>query len=265
MKKRKSEVRKKFKEAYKKDKKTLIVFILLRTSIILCAIRELMNGNIQNVLLCLLSLILFSLPYAIEKKFKIELPSALEMTVYIFIYSAEILGEINNFYGSIPFWDTILHTLNGFLCASLGFSLVYLLNKKSESIKLSPVFVVLVSFCFSMTIGVAWEIFEYSMDNFIRVDMQKDEIVNSIASVELDPKKDNNTIIIDDISYTIIYDKNDKEIIKIDGYLDIGLKDTMADLIVNFIGAFIYSVFGYLYIKNEEKYKLAGRFITKRA
>ena len=59
-------------------------------------------------------------------------------------------------------------------------------------------------------------------------------------------------------------DKNDNEIIKIDNYLDIGLNDTMEDLKVNFIGAIAFSIFGYLHIKNNKKYKLAGNFITTK-
>lgn len=246
------------------DKKTLTIYIILRILTIICMIRELANGNIQNALLCILSLILFLLPVFIEKKFKVDLPSILEIFIFLFIFAAEILGEINNFYGTIPFWDTILHTINGFLCASVGFSLVYILNEKTNLLHLSPLFVALVAFCFSMTVGALWEVFEYSMDNIFKWDMQKDEYVYNIQTVTLDPENNNNVIAIKNIDHTILYDKNNNEIIKIDGYLDIGLNDTIEDLIVNLIGAITFSIFGYLYIINQEKYKLAGAFITKK-
>lgn len=246
------------------DKKSLFVFIFLRVLIIVCLVRELMNGNIENALLCILSLFLFLLPYILERTFKIDFPSVLERIVFVFIFSAEILGEINNFYGTIPFWDVALHTINGFLCGSLGFSLIYLLNKKTRFMELSPIFVALVSFCFSMTVGIVWEMFEYGMDVVFKTDMQKDEYVNVIRTVDLDPLFDNNVVTINGIDYTIAYDNNNNELVRFDGYLDIGLHDTMSDLIVNFIGAIIFSVFGYLYIKNEEKYKLAGNLMTKR-
>lgn len=253
----------KIKKLYKEnDKVSVFVYILLRLLIIICMIREVMHGNFENVMLCILSLILFILPFFIEKKFKIELPNILEITIFIFIFSAEILGEINNFYGTFPYWDTILHTLNGFLCASIGFSLIYLLNENSKSVRLSPIFVALVSFSFSMTVGVAWEIFEYSMDNIFNLDMQKDEYIDNIRTVTLDPEQNNNVINYDNISYTIIYDSNDSEIVKLDSYLDIGLHDTMKDLIVNFIGALVFSIFGYLYIVNKDKYTLAGKFMV---
>ena len=247
------------------DKKSLMVYFILRFLIIVCMIRELFNGNFQNAALCVLSLFLLILPFFLEKKLKVQLPSTLEIIIFVFIFAAEILGEINNFYGAIPYWDTILHTLNGFLCASVGFSLVYLLNERSKSVHLSAVFVALVSFCFSMTIGIAWEFFEFGMDQVFHLDMQKDTIVNEIHTVTLDPEQSNQVVSIEDISKTLILSENGLHSTTIDGYLDIGLKDTMMDLVVNCIGAFIYSVFGYLYIVNHEKYGLAGKFLTRKA
>ena len=258
-------MKRKLKELIKgNDKRSVFVYFLLRTLIIVCMVRELMNGNFQNAMLCVLSLFLFLLPFFVEKKLKINLPSVLEIIIFCFIFAAEILGEINNFYGTFPFWDTILHTLNGFLCASIGFSLVYLLNENSKSFHLSAIFVALVAFCFSMTIGVAWEFFEYGMDFFFKLDMQKDQIVDHINTVTLDPNQDNQVVSISNIDHTVLHGK-ENVILEIDGYLDIGLNDTMKDLIVNCIGALVFSFFGYLYIINKNKYKLAGEFITKRA
>lgn len=258
-------MKKSIKKAIKEtDKKILIVYFILRILVILCMIREIFNGNIENALLCIFSLILFLVPSFIERTFKIELPTTLEIIILIFIFSAEILGEIGNFYGKFAMFDDILHTINGFLCASVGFSLVYLLNENVDSFKLSPLFVSLVAFCFSMTIGVAWEFFEYTADNVLGFDMQKDQYVTELRTVTLDPKQDNTVIKIENIDKTVIYDKNDVELAVLDGYLDIGLHDTMEDLLVNFVGAFTFSIFGYLYIINHEKYKLAEQFLTKK-
>ena len=132
------------------------------------------------------------LPTILQDALKITIPTALETIIYLFIFSAEILGEINNFYGNIPHWDTILHTINGFLAAGVGFSLIDLLNENSKKISLSPVFVAIVAFCFSMTIGVLWEFFEYGADTYLKLDMQKDKLVNFISSVSLDPEQKNN-------------------------------------------------------------------------
>lgn len=244
---------------------SIAVYFTLRALVILCMILEFLRGDINNAFLCLLSLILFLMPFFIEHRFKIELPNTLEIVIMLFIFSAEILGEINNFYGMIPYFDTILHTLNGFLAAGVGFALFDLLNNNVESVNLSPLFLSVVAFCFSMTIGVLWEFFEYGADRYFRTDMQKDRIVSSLSSVLMNEERKNIAIKYDDIEYTVIYSHDkDGNIVetKIDGgYLDIGLIDTMKDLLVNFVGAIFFSIFGYLYIINREKYGFVNNFI----
>ena len=139
-------------------------------------ITSFIRKDFSSVFLCGLTLILFLIPFWINAKLNIDIPNVMETIIFLFIFSAEILGEINNFYGNIPYWDTILHTLNGFLCAAIGFSLIDILNNSEKfHIKLSPVFVALVAFCFSMTIGVLWEFFEFGADQIFKYDMQKDE------------------------------------------------------------------------------------------
>lgn len=254
----------KIKEKYiQTGKRSLLVYLILRVLVIICMVLQILRGDWNNALLCGVSLILFTIPTIIEDRFKITLPSLLEAIIYLFIFSAEILGEINNFYGTIPYWDTLLHTINGFLAAGIGFSLIDLLNQNSNKIKLSPIFVAIVAFCFSMTIGVLWEFYEYGVDKYLKFDMQKDKVVSIISSVELDPEKDNKAIVVDNIKETHIITEDGTVVIE-GGYLDIGLNDTMKDLIVNFLGAVAFSVLGYLYILNREKYKFATHFIPKK-
>lgn len=260
---------KELKKSYEETKKsTIVVYLILRTLVILIMIRQLILGEYNNAFFCLLSLVLFTVPFRLQKKFKITLPNTLEIIILCFIFAAEILGELNSFYIVIPHFDTILHTLNGFLAAGIGLSLFDLLNKNIDNINLSPIFLVIVAFCFSMTIGILWEFFEYGSDKLINTDMQKDTIVQNISSVTLDETKSNTPIVIDNIIYTIIYSKdkegNITETLIENGYLDIGINDTMKDLIVNFIGATIFSVFGYLYLLNRDKYKFVNQFMIKR-
>jgi len=257
--------RKKIRKAYKEsDKKSFTVYIFLRLLVILTLIRQIMLGEWENVFVCLISLILLLAPFFIEKKFKITIPSMLEIIILCFIFSAEILGEINSFYVRVPHFDTLLHTINGFLCAGVGFSLIDLLNENSKDINLSPLFLSIVAFCFSMTIGVLWEFFEYGADRILGFDMQKDQIVTKINTVEFDDTRTNKVITIDDINKTVMYDKDGNVLNEINGYLDIGIIDTMKDLIVNFIGAFSFSIFGYLYIQNRGKYKFVDNFILTK-
>ena len=253
-----SDMRKKYKET---NKKSIAVYLILRILVILCMISQILLGNIGNAAMCILALVLFTIPTMISEKFKIGIPSLLEAIIYLFIFATAILGEINNFYGIIPFWDTLLHTLNGFICAGIGFSLVDLLNQNNKNINLSPLYVAIVAFCFSMTIGILWEFYEYGADHLLKLDMQKDRIIQNIASVELNPDGQNIPVKINNIEKTEIYSA-DGNITTIEGgYLDIGLNDTIKDLFVNFLGAIAFSVIGFLYIKNREKYAFAKNFI----
>ena len=165
-----------------------LVYLLLRFSVILVMVAQFFNGNFENVFLCMLTLILFLLPTVLERKLNIDLPNTLEIIILLFIYAAEILGEIRSFYTTFQGWDTMLHTLNGFLCAAIGFCLVDMFDRSERfSLSLSPAFLAIVSFCFSMTIGVLWEFFECFMDQFFLLDMQKDMVLSQISSVTLDP------------------------------------------------------------------------------
>jgi hypothetical protein len=248
------------------SQRDVTVYFVLRFLVILVMIRQIFTANWNNVFLCILTLILFLVPVVIDRKFNIRLPNTLETIILLFIFSAEILGEINEFYLHFAHWDTILHTLNGFLCAAIGFSMIDILNRKEVfHTKLSPIFVVLVAFCFSMTVGVLWEFFEFGMDRVFKYDMQKDEILKTIATVELNPSGKNIAVVIDNIEKTIIQSRDNEGnlvLTEIDGgYLDIGISDTMKDLIVNFIGAIVFSILGLLYIKNKDEYKFAEQFI----
>lgn len=230
------------KRERRKPSLTLIVYIILRAIVIFTAILALLDGSYYVALLCALALFLFFLPSIIDRRFNIEVPSVLELIVILFIFSSVILGEIGGYYESYPHWDKMLHISSGFLSAAIGFSLIDILNRSEKiHIRLSPFFVAIFAFCFSMTIGVLWEFYEFSADSLFRMDMQKDRYVTSFNSTLLnDPN-----IMIDSV---VINGEN------WEGYVDIGLIDTMEDLIVNAVGAFVFTIFGWLYLHGRSKW-----------
>lgn len=254
---------KNLQEKYRNSNRSSVaVYLTLRFVIILIMIRQILLQEWNNVFLCGLSLVLLFIPFFLRDTLKINFPSVLETAVFVFVFAAEILGEMANFYNHIPFWDTMLHTVTGFLAASVGFGTIDLLNNHSKRLNMTPLFVALVSFCFSMTVGVLWEFGEYTVDRLLGSDTQKDRIVTDISSVALNPSGENKEIKINGIAYTVVYDENGEEIGRIEGgYLDIGLIDTMKDMWVNLIGAVVFSVSGFLYIHQRDKYKFAERFI----
>lgn len=234
------------------------VYVVLRLIVVAELVLSILRGEYESAFICLLVLILFILPFFIQQNFGIQLPTTLEIIILLFIFAAEILGELEGYFITYPNWDTMLHTTTGFLCAATGFALIDILNRNSRiKFQLSPIYVALAAFCFSMTVGVLWEFFEFGMDRLFHLDMQKDTVVQSITSVMLDPTNSNTPITIDGI-HSVAVNGND---LGFDGYLDIGLYDTMEDLFVNFIGAVTFSVIGYFYIKHRGKGKLARAFI----
>lgn len=251
------------KDAWKNKRSVTIVYLLLRASVILVLIAQIFNRNFENVFLCVLTLFLFGVPNMVQHRLDIELPNTLEIIILLFIYAAEILGEINAYYVTFPYWDTVLHTLNGFLCAAVGFSLLDILNREEKiGFSLSPLYLAIVAFCFSMTVGVIWEFFECTMDQLFLPDMQKDSVVNTIGSVMLDPTGGNHPGVIRNITDVIVVQSDGTQTaLGLGGYLDIGLLDTMEDLFVNFIGAFTFSIIGYFYVRSRGKNKFAERFI----
>lgn len=233
------------------------------------------SGNYENCFTCALTLILFLIPNFVETKLKITLPQTLEIIIIVFIFAAQMLGELSAFYLKFSWWDDMLHTLNGFLMAAVGFSSVDILNKSDRfKFQLSPLFIAIVSFCFSMTIGVLWEFSEFSCDWLLHTDMQKDTILKTISSVNLTPNNQNVASCLQGIENVIVEGSkltlNGQPIdggmysLNVGGYLDIGIFDTMNDLFVNFIGAVVFSILGYFYVKNRGKGSFIERFIPRK-
>lgn len=167
---------------------------------------------------CLLGIVALFIPSIISKKWKISIPSTMYMIYIIFLYAAIFLGEVRDFYYRIPHWDTILHTFSGAALGALGFSVVSLLNKQEKlNVNLSPFFVALFSFCFAITMGVIWEIYEFSFDGLLHLNMQKFALENGVNLVGR-----------------------------------AALCDTMKDLIVDSIGALTTSILGYISLKYKK-------------
>ncbi len=254
---RSAENKRKMKQEIKEHPVLFAAYVVLRALVIAVMVLQIFNREYYDVFLCALTLLLFTVPSFVERRLHIDVPNTLEVIILLFIFSAEILGEIQEYYLIFPFWDTMLHTLNGFLMAAIGIAMVDILNRSRKfKVRLSPAFVAVVAFCFSMTIGVLWEFFEYGMDCFFHMDMQKDTVISAVTSVMLNPEGRNAAVTVPIESVVI----NGEPWA---GYLDIGLHDTMKDLLVNFVGAVLFSLIGMLYIMGRGKGKFAPKFIPR--
>ena len=239
-----------------------ILYIFLNGLVTITLVRSFFRGELFNVLVCLLTLVLFMIPAMVEKNFRLRLPRFFEGVVLVFIFSAEILGEINCYYQKIPHWDTVLHTVNGFMFAAFGFALLDMINRDGNiKFQLSPLYLALVAFCFSMTVGVLWEFFEFGADIIFHTDMQKDTYLTDIYTVMLDTKKTNTVIPVEGIAGVTVQGASGDVVLPT--YLDIGLFDTMKDLMVNFVGALVFSIIGYFFVKEKGEGRIARQFIPR--
>lgn len=243
-----------FSDQINTHKGSFILYVALRIIIFSIMIMQLMNQDYHNVFICILTLGLFIVPSFFEIRWNIRLPNTFQNMILLYIFSAEILGEIAEFYLLFPWWDTILHMLNGFWVAAIGFSFTRIFTKSDKTeYEIAPILAVVIAFCFSMTIGVFWEFFEFMVDRLFLGDMQKDTIMASISSITLNPTGRNIPATVNNITSVAV---NGQEL-GLNGYLDIGLIDTMKDLFVNLIGASIFSLLCFLHLKSGGK----GRFI----
>lgn len=258
MKKKLSEGRESKRQALLRKKKeepaAFWTYVVLRFIVILILIRCILRGDIESAFVCVLVLVIYLLPQFVENRLNIDIPTTLEVVIFVFVFAAEILGELQSYFIKYSNWDTILHTSSGFLCAALGFSLVDLLNRSDNAkVQLSPGYLAITAFCFSMTIGILWEFIEFSADRLFLLDMQKDTIVNQISSVSLDPTNSNISITVKGIKDVILVTDSGEQALGLGGFLDIGLYDTMEDLFVNFVGAVVFSVAAFFECKSEKR------------
>lgn len=195
-----------------RQKLNIFISNLTRVILILILIRGFAIGDHSQDFLIIITFALTYYPSILSKKFGVYLPKRLQLIITLFIFAAQILGEIGDFYEKISWWDTMLHTISGVILGLVGFLFVYLLNEKGNiNVNLSPRFVILFAFCFALTMGVFWEFFEFGADRIFGYNMQKFRM----------PGED-------------------------------GLVDTMCDLIVDTIGAIIACIGGHIYIKRKK-------------
>jgi hypothetical protein len=133
---------------------------------------------------------------------------------------------------------------------------------------MSPGFVAFIAFCFSMTVGVMWEFLEFFMDMLTKSDMQKDTWFPLISSVSLHPEGANSAVILDVTSTTLkgMAQVNGKTVPysqTFESYLDLGIYDTMIDMIVNFVGASVFCILGYLYKIGKGKGKIFRNLVPR--
>jgi hypothetical protein len=182
---------------------------------------EIITGGVESIFWALITFALSFGSAIIEKYQKIDIPDILEVIIVIFIYAGLFLSAQFNLYYKFFWWDDLLHTMSGIITGFIGFIVIYKINYR-YSMDISPLLVALFSFTFAVTMGVFWEILEFSCDALTGSANQK-------------------------------WDLSDTEIMMGKPYQGSGLRDTMSDLILDSIGALVTSLITYYMYKNKKK------------
>lgn len=201
---------------------------LLSTVYVACT-----GNQLFSYFYCLATVPFVALPLVMSKLFKWKM-NLFFYILFSFYTMGPLLGAVYNFYYYTSWWDDMLHFLAGTIFAIVGAQLAYVLNKNN---KMSYMFAALFGVLLSMGIAVIWEVFEYSCDVFLHSDMQADTIINTIITKI--NRTDGSTAVYENIKETVINGQN----LQIKGYLDIGLVDTMTDMIVETLGALVLFVY----------------------
>jgi hypothetical protein len=217
--------RKGFRELERIDKFHFILTSFIRIVLVVAIFFGFLEGNYFVIFISALTFLLTFVPNIFERTYRIELPAEFQIIILFFIYAGVFLGGAQNYYYIYWWWDSMLHFLGGIALGFIGFLILYVLYK-SDKFRASAKWIVIFSFCFALALGALWEIFEFSVDEFLGYNMQK------ARDLDVCPGCDTR----------------------------LGVVDTMRDLILDSIGALIASVAGYFYLK-KGRVPLLTRFV----
>lgn len=242
-----------------------VIFAVTETISALGLIHMCDTGDGGGVVSCATAMLLICAPRIVRHVCRVEMSAMLENTVMCFAFCAQILGEACSFYERFPLWDTGLHLCSGFLAAAVGCSLIALVNGwKSDSLELPgnirAGYVSLASYCFGVVVGTMWEFYEFTIDALFGCDMQKDTVVHGIHSIALDPDGLNKVVTIKNITKVSVNGHD----LGVGGYLDIGLYDTMKDLLVGASGALLFAIVVYVALKTGRGRSFVGKLMLRR-
>lgn len=232
----------------KKGRRTLILNYILQTLTLLTANASLivffvddsrgLDITINHIFQCVGALVVLNIPMIISKKFRCYIPNFITITLYIFAFAHFVLGEIYRAYDHVFLYDKILHTTGGVIFAILSFSVIWLLNNsESKKIKLSPFFIVLFTFCFTMTVEYVWELVEFGVDRLFGANMQRWQ--DGITQLP-------------DGSYVT------------SPAYGSGLKDTMTDMIMNVLGCLVVCIVAYIGMRRKPNWFVKKVILTEK-
>jgi hypothetical protein len=254
-------------DAHKHFKRKFALYAITRIIFILVGIISALYEDYLTAFLCACALVVFLLPAFLYNKFNIKVPIALELSAVIFTFMCVVGGEIGHLYAHFPLWDKILHTFSGFLIAAIGLAFAEFFTKRKGSLlRLTPLFAVFFAFFFALGVEVVWEVLEYIIDTLTgTTDMQADYFINAFTSKKAGGETNPVPIIVNGIESVLITLENGETVL-LPGYIDIGLADTMHDLIVGAAGALLFCTIEFIALTKHDRRmrRISESFVPKQ-
>ena len=248
------------KELFKCRKLSVVAWSLYTAFCIFALVYLICTGSYRN---CIAAILLLFVPLAIllaEWIFNLRIPFCF-LLVFLIIPVGSLLGSSFEFYSNYPWFDDFLHTLSGLIFAFFGFAFSeYFVGKIDNKRKF--IGCLMGGFIFSLAVGLIWELVEYAGLSILSIDMQEDSIIYNIRSFFLSGSH-LESMDITNISETIIH-YGDGQTYAINGYLDVGLSDTLFDMFVCFLGAIAYIIILVVgYSINKKSIRLISPYIKE--
>jgi hypothetical protein len=162
-----------------------IILWAIRVSLLFAIFGAVLSQQWAVLFASLFTFILAFSPKWFERKYHILLPIEFELIIVFFFYATLFLGEVHGYYTRFWWWDIVLHTGSAIAFGFIGFMIMYLLYR-SNRIKANPAVIAIFSFCFALAVGTVWEIFEFFMDQFFGLNMQKSGLVDTMWDLIVD-------------------------------------------------------------------------------
>lgn len=205
-----------------------VVLMLMIAVFLLFTRKDANKGRLIFTMVQLIAMLfVLRIPKFIQELYHFEIPHLLDFVLISFAFCGFILGDVLNFYGKIPYWDSILHTFSGVVIAYIGFIVIQFLDKEyTIPLSVSPLFMSLIVVSVALAIGAIWEIGEYTVDDIFHTNNQ--QYMESTRST--------------------LYDEND---IPLQGHE--ALNDTMKDLMLDLAGAIGVACIEYRKLEKKQK------------
>ena len=191
------------------ERRDLLFTKVFRILLVLAVASSIYTEEWQNLTTIVITYGLTFVNQWLNRHTRIKVIHEINLLAMVFLFAANFLGSIMDFYETFWWWDVFLHTLSGIILGLGGVIIVFMLNSTPKiQVSLSPFFIALFAFTFAVSMGAIWEIHEFTMDSLLGWNMQRSGLVDTMWDLIVDSF---GALIAAALSYVYIKNANNKE------------------------------------------------------